>query len=127
MVIATLAFSLFKLQRLLNRSLPIIQEHSEALEIEDSYSLGSENFMMAFSLGQNFDADELEFDSHKVRFTALYRDGLEDLNIFYPLHLCTDTELERFKEFNNFETADRVKRLKKNKNLFCLHSSLSDH
>ena len=86
----TFAFGLVKLQHLLERKNPIVTNNTERLEAFDSYSLGSDEFMMAFTL-HPFTGEALKYDPRYVRWIVRTWTSNEYVKEekFLPLHLCT--------------------------------------
>ena len=105
-------------QNLIVKKNPIVTTNS--VEVEDALSLSSNESMMAFTLGQS--GIKLENYDRYIRwvvtvyhFAANENEALK-LKI-YPLHPCTDEELNKFELEENLEMS---KELQASKNLFCL-------
>ena len=123
----TFAFGLLKLQDLVKRKNPLLSANTEDIGIDETYSLGNGQFMMAFAM-HKFHGSILDFDARYVRWivrTWEDQDG-ERAETFYPLHLCTKADLNRFYEPESEETAQEVKRLHESDNLFCLHPKTNE-
>ena len=60
-------FGLHKLESLLTRKNPLLTTNDELVDIDEKYSLGSDDFMMAFAL-HSFNGDIKDFDSRFVRW-----------------------------------------------------------
>ena len=122
--ILTFAFGLLKLQHLVERKNPALTTGTELLDQGEAYHLGNEDFMMAFTL-ESYTGKQLELDERYVRFisrTGEYRaEGKTEL--YYPLHLCSDAEIDEFYEAEDETTANEIEELHGGHNLFCLHSS----
>ena len=123
----TFSFGLLKLQYLASRKNPLLATNTEILGVDDTYSLDSEEFMMAFAL-HKFHGSILDFDARYVRWIVrswVDRDGKRD-ELFWPLHKCNDKEMESFFKPESEETEKEVKRLLEGGNLFCLHPSFKN-
>ena len=96
-LVLTFSFSLLKMQHLVIRRNPLLATNSEVLEYGETYSLASEEFMMAFAL-HKFAGSILDFDARYVRWiTRVWKDIDGERNeTFYPLHPCSEEELSKF-------------------------------
>ena len=93
----TFSFSLLKLGHLIDHKNPIITTNEEKVDAEEIYSLGSEDFMMAFTLDK-YEGGTL-YDPRYIKWvTKLWNKNAQEANDFkyYPLHRCTDDELSKF-------------------------------
>ena len=93
----TLSFGLLKMQNLVNRKNPLLAANSEVLPYGETYSLASEEFMMAFAL-HKFAGAILDFDARYVRWIVrVWEDVAGERNeAFYPLHVCSEEEFSKF-------------------------------
>ena len=93
----TFAFGLLKLEHMILHKNPNVTTNTEKVEAEDTYSLGSDELMMAFALGGE-GRERIEYDPRYVRWVAdtwYYTGNPNDQTEVktYPLHPCTDAEL----------------------------------
>ena len=76
------------------------------------YSLGSEEFMMAFAV-ENFDSQIIAYDSRYIRWVIRTWDTRETQKtktiLYYPLHVCSDEEVRQFFPAENDSTANNFK------------------
>ena len=93
------------------------------------YSLGSEEFMMAFAV-ENFDSQIIAYDSRYIRWVIRTWDTRETQKtktiLYYPLHVCSDEEVRQFFPAENDSTANNFNAQLAAKSLFCLHPSVRD-
>ena len=94
----------------------------EALDSSTKKSLNHSEFMMAYAVGGVFDYERLNSNSSSyVKFMGRVRNNTSNKDTFYPLHPCDASEVEKFTEFDNDDTAYRLHKLYKNTSLFCSH------
>ena len=76
--------------------------HTELLDASTSYSLGSDDFMMAFTL-EKFEGGILQIDPRYVKFIVRAWESVnfERKEVFYPLHECSESEMSLFWQAEN--------------------------
>ena len=79
------------------RKNPSVTSNIEKLAVDNKYSLGSDDFMMAFAMSK-FAGEILQYDPRYVRWVARSWNsvGNERVETFEPLHHCTEEELNKF-------------------------------
>ena len=121
------AFSLLKLENLVDRSNPSLTELTETVDADTTFSLGSDEFTVAFALSK-FNGEVLQYDPRYVRWIVRIWESKDNKRTerFYPLHLCNDEDLDKFHTAENDYVAKEVQMLKENNNLFCLHPEVQN-
>ena len=111
--VLTFAFGLLKLQHLIEYKNPTLMSSTELLETsEETYSLDSDEFMMAFAL-QKYGGEILRYDPRYVRWIirTWEREDDESTFTFYPLHQCSDEEVSNFYRPESAVTEKEVEKL----------------
>ena len=111
------AFSLIKIERLVQRKNPEISTNTEVLDFTEKFDTSSDDFMMAFA------TKSMDIEPRHARWLAEARysiDGRSDVKRRWDLHKCSEDEMKLFYEPENEITASDMKKYQQAGQLYCL-------
>ena len=107
-----MSFGLQKFSHLAQNKNPIINQNEFPLEAGTKYATDEEEFMVAFS-AESYDTGVILSDPRNVRWVTAFWEKKNDewFITWYPMHPCSEEELERFESPDNEVVASKVQRL----------------